>query len=38
MIQEFLQNILGNDLHAAGIIILNLILIESLLSIDNAAV
>ncbi len=38
MFQELLQNILGSDLHAAGIIILNLILIESLLSIDNAAV
>lgn len=35
---DFLHQILGNDLQAAGIIILNLIIIESLLSIDNAAV
>ncbi len=35
---EFLQHYLGSDLKAAGLIILNLILIESLLSIDNAAV
>lgn len=35
---EFLQLYLGNDLRAAGIIILNLIVIEGLLSIDNAAV
>ena len=35
---EFLQLYLGNDLKAAGIIILNLIIIEGLLSIDNAAV
>ena len=35
---EFLQTYLGEDLRQAGIVILNLILIESLLSIDNAAV
>lgn len=35
---DFLHHILGNDLEAAGFIILNLILIESLLSVDNAAV
>ncbi|MBP7273311.1 MAG: DUF475 domain-containing protein [Saprospiraceae bacterium] len=35
---EFLQHYLGNDLQAAGLIVLNLIIIESLLSIDNAAV
>ncbi len=35
---EFLQSILGEDLQHAGIIILNILLIESLLSIDNAAV
>lgn len=35
---DFLHQILGNDLQAAGLIILNLILIESLLSVDNAAV
>lgn len=35
---DFLHQILGNDLQAAGIIIFNLILIESLLSVDNAAV
>ncbi len=33
-----LHHLFGNDLGAAGLIILNLILIESLLSIDNAAV
>ena len=35
---EFLHQYLGSDLKAAGLVILNLILIESLLSIDNAAV
>lgn len=35
---EFLQSIFGQDLSAAGLIILNLVLIESLLSVDNAAV
>ncbi len=35
---DFLHHILGNDLEAAGFVILNLILIESLLSVDNAAV
>jgi YkoY family integral membrane protein len=35
---EFLQQLFGNDLQAAGLVILNLIVIESLLSVDNAAV
>ncbi len=35
---EFLQQYLGQDLKAAGLIIFNLIIIESLLSVDNAAV
>ncbi|POY37203.1 DUF475 domain-containing protein [Solitalea longa] len=35
---DFLHQILGNDLQAALLIILNLIVIESLLSVDNAAV
>lgn len=35
---EILHRFLGPDLKAAGIIILNLLLIESLLSVDNAAV
>ena len=35
---DFLHQILGPDLQAAGLIILNLIVIESLLSVDNAAV
>ncbi len=35
---EILHNIFGSDLEAAFLIILNLILIESLLSVDNAAV
>ncbi len=35
---EFLQQILGADWDNALIIILNLIIIESLLSVDNAAV
>lgn len=35
---EFLHSVLGSDLQAAFLIILNLILIESLLSVDNAAV
>lgn len=35
---EILHSLLGNDLQAAGLIVLNLILIESLLSVDNAAV
>jgi YkoY family integral membrane protein len=35
---EFLQQILGNDWEGSLIIVLNLILIESLLSVDNAAV
>lgn len=35
---DFLHSILGNDIEAALLIILNLIVIESLLSVDNAAV
>ena len=35
---DFLHQILGDDLQASGLIIFNLILFESLLSIDNAAV
>ncbi len=35
---EILHHILGPDLKAASLVILNLILIESLLSVDNAAV
>jgi YkoY family integral membrane protein len=35
---DFLHTILGNDIEAGLLIILNLILIESLLSVDNAAV
>lgn len=35
---EFIHSIFGNDLGAALLIVLNLIVIESLLSIDNAAV
>lgn len=35
---DFLQQILGNDWENALVIIFNLILIESLLSVDNAAV
>jgi len=35
---DFLHQFLGNDLQAATVVILNLILIESLLSVDNAAV
>ena len=35
---EFLHKILGEDIQAGLLIILNLILIESLLSVDNAAV
>ncbi|MBO9640443.1 MAG: TerC family protein, partial [Siphonobacter aquaeclarae] len=35
---DFLHHLLGEDLETAGFIILNLILIESLLSVDNAAV
>jgi YkoY family integral membrane protein len=35
---EFINYFLGDDLAAAGFVILNLILIESLLSVDNAAV
>jgi YkoY family integral membrane protein len=35
---ELFQSLLGPDLQAASLIILNLILIESLLSVDNAAV
>lgn len=37
-ILEFLREWLGQDLKAAGLVILNLVLIESLLSVDNAAV
>jgi YkoY family integral membrane protein len=37
-ILEFLREWLGQDLKAAGLVIINLILIESLLSVDNAAV
>jgi YkoY family integral membrane protein len=35
---DFLHHILGPDFKAAGLIIFNLIIIESLLSVDNAAV
>jgi YkoY family integral membrane protein len=35
---DFLHQILGNDLQAAALVVLNLIVIESLLSVDNAAV
>lgn len=35
---DFLHSILGDDIGAAMLIILNLIVIESLLSVDNAAV
>jgi len=35
---EFLHSVLGPDIEAALLIILNLIIIESLLSVDNAAV
>jgi len=35
---DILHQFLGPDLKAAGIVILNLIIIESLLSVDNAAV
>lgn len=35
---DFLHTILGNDISAGLLIILNLIVIESLLSVDNAAV
>ena len=35
---DFLHYYLGPDLQAAGLVILNLIVIESLLSVDNAAV
>jgi YkoY family integral membrane protein len=35
---DFLYQILGHDLQAAGLVVLNLIVIESLLSVDNAAV
>lgn len=37
-ILDFLREWLGQDLKAAGLVILNLVLIESLLSVDNAAV
>ncbi|MFT4031139.1 MAG: DUF475 domain-containing protein [Siphonobacter sp.] len=35
---DFLHQVFGSDLKAAGFVILNLVLIESLLSVDNAAV
>jgi len=35
---DFLHTVLGNDIQAGLLIILNLIVIESLLSVDNAAV
>ena len=35
---ELLNRLVGGDLEAAGLVVLNLILIESLLSVDNAAV
>jgi len=35
---DFLHTLLGNDIQAGLLIILNLIIIESLLSVDNAAV
>ncbi len=35
---EFLEQLLGTDAESAAVIVLNLILIESLLSVDNAAV
>jgi len=37
-IYQFLHQYLGPDLKAAGFIVLNLLMIESLLSVDNAAV
>lgn len=38
MLLQLVEQIFGTDLATAGLIILNLIIIESLLSIDNAAV
>ena len=35
---DFLHTVLGDDIQASLLIILNLIVIESLLSVDNAAV
>jgi YkoY family integral membrane protein len=35
---ETLEALLGMDIHTAGLIVFNLIIIESLLSVDNAAV
>ncbi len=35
---QFLEQLLGTDVESASVIVLNLILIESLLSVDNAAV
>jgi YkoY family integral membrane protein len=35
---QILQQLFGQDLKAAGFVVLNLIIIESLLSVDNAAV
>lgn len=35
---DIIHQILGDDLQASGLVILNLIVIESLLSVDNAAV
>lgn len=35
---DFLHQIFGNDLQSAALIVINLIVIESLLSVDNAAV
>lgn len=35
---EWIHELLGTDLKAAGLVILNLIIIEGLLSVDNAAV
>ena len=37
-IMEVLHSIFGNDLNAAATIVFTLIIIESLLSVDNAAV
>jgi YkoY family integral membrane protein len=38
ILADILHQVFGNDLQAAGVIIFNIIIIESLLSIDNAAV
>ncbi|MES2388269.1 MAG: DUF475 domain-containing protein [Bacteroidota bacterium] len=35
---EIIKSLLGGDLKSAGLVVLNLVIIESLLSVDNAAV